>query len=68
MGQSSIKRQRRLVKQKAISDLRFYIDWCKEHITIKEEDGTERLITLLEAVEFIEMTTQQALSQTNSSD
>lgn len=56
MSQSVVKRQRRLAKAKAILQLRKHIDWCKQNVMIRDEQGVESVITDAEALEFIILT------------
>lgn len=61
MGQKRIKGDRRFKRRLAIRKMKEYIDWCKANVTLRDEDGTERPLNLTEAVEFIYLTTHQAM-------
>lgn len=61
MSQRKVKRERRMIRRKAIVRMREYIDWCKENVSIRNEDGSERPVTAVEAAEFIYMTMHNEL-------
>lgn len=43
-----------------------YISWCKDHVTIRDENGVEHPVSTSESIEFILMTMSSAKPQTES--
>lgn len=63
MGQRVIKRRRRANRERLVRQAMSHLDWCMKHMAIRDEDGTERPVTLNEAAEFIYLTSHQRLSE-----
>ena len=61
MGQKQVKRDKRMQRRVAVKNILEYIDWCKKNVTIRNEDGTEKLLTTQEAAEFIYLTSTNQL-------
>lgn len=60
-SQRRVKSDRRFKRRLAIRKMKDYIDWCQSNVFVRDIDGIERRLELLEAVEFIVLTTQQAV-------
>lgn len=59
MGQQRIKREKRDIRRRIVSNAEYYIKWCQDNVVMRE-DGVERPVSIEEAVEFILLTTQEA--------
>lgn len=65
MGQQRIKRSRRDIRKRIVSDTIKHIQWCQDNVTVRE-DGVDRPITVGEAAEFIYLTSHQPLTKSTS--
>lgn len=64
MSQKVIKSaRRRLIRLKAyqdmMRDMMSYIEWCKQNVKVRDDDGVEYELTDAEALQFIIMTTSK---------